>query len=111
MRFFLLWGFLVWLGASFIFRFFRQIFFDSVGWMVVSYSFVVPFILLVTLPLYRMKKVTGSERIKAAICIALPEMLIDSIVLIYFDNIFVDLPAHTDRFFASRLMWAYAFIL
>lgn len=48
---------------------------------------------------------------KAAVCIALPGMLIDAIVLIYFDQVFVNLSVDTDRFFASWLMWAYSLIL
>ncbi|WP_325166666.1 DUF5367 family protein [Viridibacillus soli] len=33
--------------------------------------------------------------------IALPGMLIDSVVLIYFDQVFVNLSVKTDRFFPS----------
>lgn len=113
MPFFLFWGFLVWLGASLIFRFLGQIFFitDSLGWMAASYILVVPLILVLTLPIYKIKNITGSERLKAAVYIALPGMLIDSIVLVYFDNVFVNLPADTDRYFASWLMWAYSLII
>ncbi|HHQ8911890.1 DUF5367 domain-containing protein [Bacillus anthracis] len=113
MPFFLFWGFLVWLGASLIFRFLGQIFFitDSLGWMAASYILVVPLILVLTLPIYKIKNITGSERLKAAIYIALPGMLIDSIVLVYFDNVFINLSADTDRYFASWLMWAYALII
>ncbi|WP_162176058.1 DUF5367 family protein [Bacillus manliponensis] len=38
-------------------------------------------------------------------------MLIDAVVLVYFDNVFVNLPTHADKFFASWLMWAYALIV
>lgn len=114
MRFFLLWGFLVWLGASFIFRFLGQVFFipDNAILIVSSYIFVVPLILVLTFPIYKLKKIQENEdRIKAAVFIALPGMLIDSIVLIYFDQVFTNLSVETDRFFASWLMWAYALIL
>ncbi|WP_203362626.1 DUF5367 domain-containing protein [Bacillus sp. REN10] len=113
MPFFLFWGFLVWLGASLLFRFFGHIFFvtDSVWLMMISYLFAIPCILLVTMPIYRLKQVTNNERLAAAICIALPGMLIDSLVLIYFDHVFVNLPIYTDRYFASWLLWAYSWIL
>ncbi|WP_338754436.1 DUF5367 domain-containing protein [Bacillus sp. FJAT-52991] len=113
MRFFLFWGFLVWLGASLFFRFLGQIFFvtDPIILMIISYILVIPCIFLVTLPIYRWKKVQGKERLLAAICIALPGMLIDSLVLVYFDHVFVNLPVYTDRYFASWLLWAYSFIL
>lgn len=79
--------------------------------MIVSYGIAVPLILFVTLPLYKMKNIAGSDRLKVAVCIALPGMLIDAVVLVYFDNVFVNLPTHADRFFASWLMWAYALIV
>lgn len=114
MRFFLLWGFLVWLGASLVFRFLGQVFFipDNTLLIVSSYIFVVPLILVLTFPIYKLKKIQENEdRIKAAVFIALPGMLIDSVVLIYFDQVFVNLSVETDRFFASWLMWAYSLIL
>jgi hypothetical protein len=111
--FFLLWGLLVWLGATLIFRFGGQFFFlhDQPMLMIMSYILVVPLILVLTLPIYKWKKVTASQRIKAAIFIALPGMLIDSIVLIYFQDIFTNLSPNTDKFFASWLLWAYSLIL
>ncbi|MDD1502618.1 DUF5367 domain-containing protein [Lysinibacillus sp. CNPSo 3705] len=114
MPFFLLWGFLVWLGASLIFRVLGQVFFipDNTLLMVSSYILVIPLILVLTFPIYKFKKIQkNSERMKAAVCIALPGMLIDAIVLIYFDQVFVNLSVDTDRFFASWLMWAYSLIL
>ena len=114
MPFFFLWGFLVWLGASLIFRFLGQVFFipDNTLLIVLSFIFVVPLILVLTFPIYKLKKIQENEdRIKAAVFIALPGMLIDSVVLIYFDQVFVNLSVETDRFFASWLMWAYSLIL
>ncbi|QQP14916.1 DUF5367 family protein [Lysinibacillus agricola] len=37
-------------------------------------------------------------------------MLIDAIVLLFFDNIFLNLSADLDRFFASWLLRAYSLI-
>ncbi|UPW84870.1 DUF5367 family protein [Lysinibacillus sp. Ag94] len=52
------------------------------------------------------KKIKGTERLLAAICIALPGMLIDAVVLLVFDDMFPNLSAVLDRYFASWLLWA-----
>ncbi|MFC7686628.1 DUF5367 domain-containing protein [Ureibacillus sp. GCM10028918] len=111
--FFLFWGFLVWLGASAIFRLTGQFFFtpDNPVLLIVSYILVVPLILVLTLPIYRWKNVNAYQQLKAAIFIALPGMLLDTIALIFFSNIFVNLEPETDRIFGSWLLWAYSLIL
>ncbi|MDQ0300594.1 hypothetical protein J2S78_003062 [Salibacterium salarium] len=111
--FFLFWGFLVWLGASAIFRFTGQFFFslESPTLLVTSYILVVPLILILTLPVYRWKKVHSQQRLRAAILIALPGMFIDAVVLIYFSDVFVNLEARMNGMFASWLLWANSFIL
>ena len=111
--FFLFWGFLVWLGASVMFRFTGQFFFtpDSPALLIVSYILVVPLILVLTLPIYRWKNVNAYQQLKAAIFIALPGMLLDTIALIFFSDIFVNLKPETDRIFGSWLLWAYSLIL
>jgi len=113
MPFFLLWGFFIWLAASAFFRFAGQFFFTLEHPLLImcAYVFVIPVIWMVTIPIYSMKNCTGIRRLKAAIYIALPGMLIDAIVLLYFDKIFTNLSADMDRFFASWLLWAYALIV
>ncbi|WP_299094075.1 DUF5367 domain-containing protein [uncultured Metabacillus sp.] len=111
--FFLFWGFFVWLGATLIFRFGGQFFFlyDQPLLMIMSYTLVVPLIAVLTLPVYKWKKVHSNQKIKAALFIALPGMLIDAVVLIYFQNLFPNLDPNTDKYFASWLLWAYSLIL
>lgn len=114
MRFFLLWGFVVWLGASALFRFTGHYFFtlDKPVLMIASYMLVIPLIWVLTIPIFSFKKISnGMNRFQAAICIALPGMVIDAVVLLYFDRIFTNLSAELDRYFASWLLWAYALIL
>lgn len=72
---------------------------------------VIPIIWVVTIPIYSLKKLSDLKQIQAAICIALPGMLIDAVVLIFFETIFTNLPADLDRYFASWLLWAYSLIL
>ncbi|WP_257350759.1 DUF5367 domain-containing protein [Pseudalkalibacillus decolorationis] len=111
--FFLLWGFLIWLGASAIFRFAGHFFFlpENQLMMLASYILVIPLILVLTLPIYRYKRIEGHERLKVAVLIALPGMLIDAIVLIYFLDLFVNLDPETDRYFGSWLLWTYSLII
>ncbi|AIC93133.1 MULTISPECIES: DUF5367 domain-containing protein [Shouchella] len=111
--FFLFWGFLVWLGATAIFRFLGQFFFtpDNTFFLVAAYVIVVPLILVITLPLYRYKKLNAFNQLKAAVFIALPGMVFDVIVLIYFAEFFVNLDPGMDQFFASWLLLAYSVIL
>ncbi|MGY4691172.1 DUF5367 domain-containing protein [Salibacterium sp. K-3] len=110
---FLLWGLLVWLGATGIFRFTGQYFF-SLGdpmLLVAAYILVIPLILVLTLPVYRYKNLDSLNQLKAAILIALPGMLLDIIALIYFQDIFVNLEPGTDGIFGSWLLLAYSVIL
>lgn len=111
--FFLFWGFLVWLGASAIFRLTGQFFFilNSPVLLIVSYILVIPLIIVLTLPIYRWKKLNSNQQLKAAIFIALPGMLLDTIALIFFSDIFTNLKPETDRIFGSWLLWAYSLIL
>ncbi|WP_285397253.1 DUF5367 domain-containing protein [Lysinibacillus sp. fls2-241-R2A-57] len=113
MRFFLCWGFGIWLIASAVFRLMGQYFFifEKPFLMIGAYILAIPLIWLVTVPIYSLKKKSGSKQLQAAICIALPGMLIDAVVLLFFDTIFTNLPADLDRYFASWLLWAYSLIL
>ncbi|WP_245808949.1 DUF5367 domain-containing protein [Shouchella patagoniensis] len=103
----------MWLGATAIFRLLGQFFFtsDNTLFLVATYLIVIPLILVLTLPLYRYKKVDAFNRLKAAIFIALPGMLLDVVVLIYFSDVFVNLEPEMDRMFASWLLLAYSIIL
>jgi ACR3 family arsenite efflux pump ArsB len=98
--FFLVWSFLVWLGATAVFRFFGQFFFslEQPLLLVATYVGVIPMILSLTFPVYRYKKLERGERQKAAVFIALPGMLFDVVVLLFFANIFVNVDPEMDRF-------------
>lgn len=111
--YFLYWGFLVWLGATIIFRFFGHFFFnpENALLLLLSYLLVVPLIFLLTYPLYKLKGLKKDERLKAAMFIALPGMFIDTIVLVIFPEVFTNLPVESDRYFGSWLLWAYSLIL
>jgi hypothetical protein len=111
--FFLTWGFLVWLGATALFRFLGHFFFslENPVLLVAAYILVIPFILILTLPIYRYKNLDSYNRLKAAILIALPGMLLDVVSLLYFSHIFINLDRKMDGIFGSWLLLAYSFIL
>lgn len=113
MLFYLGWGFLVWLGATAIFRFTGHFFFipEKMLWMALSYILVIPFILILTLPLYHLKGLKPEQKTQAAMLIALPGMLIDAIVLANYMDILPNLSPKADSFFGSWLLWAYSLIL
>ncbi|KOP80360.1 hypothetical protein AMS59_02915 [Lysinibacillus sp. FJAT-14745] len=113
MRFFLCWGFGIWLVASAVFRLMGHYFFtlEEPFLMIAAYILTIPLIWVVTIPIYILKKIKDTERLLAAICIALPGMLIDAVVLLVFDNIFPNLSPDLARYFASWLLWAYSLIL
>ncbi|MFJ6208461.1 DUF5367 domain-containing protein [Lysinibacillus sp. NPDC092081] len=113
MRFFLCWGFGIWFIASAAFRLVGHYFFtlEEPFLMIGAYILVIPLIWISTIPIYSMKKIKGTQRLLAAICIALPGMLIDAVVLLVFDNVFPNISPDLDRYFASWLLLAYSLIL
>lgn len=113
MPFFLCWGFGIWLAASAVFRLVGHYFFtlEHPFLMISAYILTIPLIWVATIPIYSLKKIKGTERFLASICIALPGMLIDAVVLLIFDKAFPNLSADVDRYFASWLLWAYSLIL
>ncbi|TDQ36987.1 DUF5367 domain-containing protein [Aureibacillus halotolerans] len=111
--FFLLYGFLVWLGASVIFRLAGQFFFVPGQPILLIWAsvLVIPLVAVLTLPLYHKKKLNSEAQLKAAICIALPGMVLDTVVLLSFDSIFVNLDQQMDGTFGSWLLFAYSLVL
>ncbi|BFH17715.1 hypothetical protein WJ0W_001874 [Paenibacillus melissococcoides] len=85
MRSFILWGCLVWIGATASFRWFGGWLIQPAnpGWMILFYLLTIPIVAAITLPLYRGKRAAGLNLPAAAAA-----------------------PA-----FAGWLMWAYGLIL
>ncbi|MFJ7734075.1 DUF5367 domain-containing protein [Lysinibacillus sp. NPDC097231] len=113
MPFFLCWGFGIWLLASAIFRLVGHYFFtfEEPFLMIATYILAIPLVWIATIPIYSLKKIKGTARLLAAICIVFPGMLIDAVVLLVFDNVFPSLSNDLDRYFASWVLWAYSLIL
>jgi len=113
MLFFTAWGFLVWLIATLIFRTSGQFFFhpeDSLA-LVLIFVAAVPLIAGVMYPTYAWKKVSPAERPLAAICAALPALMLDVLSVLWFPSVFPNLPATANVAFAAWLLWGYSLIL
>lgn len=107
------WGLLLWLVATVIFRLTGQWFLvpDSAALLGAAYYGAVPLIALVTLPLYRLFRLDADTRVRAAVLIALPGMLLDMVTTLVFDRVFPNLEAEAVGPFSSWLFWAYGLIL
>lgn len=111
--FFFIWGVFIWFVATLTFRLFGASFFDPANTLMIVLTFilVVPLVLTLTIPLYYLRNKNREERLKAAISIAVPGMLIDVFAVVYFEQIFTNLPAGAAVYFGSWLLWSNALIL
>ncbi|NKI20998.1 DUF5367 domain-containing protein [Paenibacillus dendritiformis] len=113
MRSFIIWGCLVWIGATVSFRWFGGWLIQPAnpGWMILFYLLTIPIVAAITLPLYRGKRAAGLNLPAAAAAIAVPGMLLDIISLNWYSSLFPSMPAASVPAFAAWLMWAYGLIL
>ncbi|WP_370222731.1 DUF5367 domain-containing protein [Cytobacillus sp.] len=106
------WGFLLWVSATILFRLFGQIFLiPGQAFLALSiFILAIPLISIATYPYYYFRHIPETERLKAAVQIALPGMLLDIISIIYFAKVFPNLTNDSLPLFASWLLWAYSLI-
>ncbi|MBU8768800.1 DUF5367 family protein [Cytobacillus oceanisediminis] len=107
------WGFLLWMSATILFRLFGQIFLipGQVFLVLSIFILAIPLIIIATYPYYYFREISETERLKAAVQIALPGMLLDILSIIYFAKVFPNLTNDSLPLFASWLLWAYSLIL
>ena len=112
-RFFLLVGFAVWLLATLAFRLGGQYVLDpgpTVGLLplyVVTGAAMTGLALL----LYRWRGVYSAARERAAIALVLPGMVLDSVVLVWFEPVFPNVAPEAAAYFGGVLLLAYAAVL
>ncbi|MFZ5823703.1 MAG: DUF5367 family protein [Bacillota bacterium] len=111
--FFVFWGFLLWLAATLLFRLAGQWFLvpSDVALLAATYYGSLPLIALVTLPVYSLYRLDSESRVRAAVLIALPGMLMHMATPLLHDRLFPNLPPETGGPLASWVFWAYALIL
>lgn len=86
----IVWGFLLWMSATILFRLFGQIFLipGQVFLVLSIFILAIPLIIIATYPYYYFRKIPETERLKAAVQIALPGMLLDILKLFILQKCF-----------------------
>ena len=112
-RFFFFTSFLVWLIATLVFRFWGQIFFlpDSNLSMIASFLFSLFFLPGLAYSLFIWQNVEPFRRKDAAICLAIPGMLLDVLVTYFFPYFFPNMSYQANGAFGAWLLWGYAIVL
>lgn len=109
----LLFGFLLWLVATVIFHFFGDLLIhpDNQVMTWICFGAAVPVIYACILPLYSLLGIPPSDRMRSAVRIALPGMVLDIFSLILHDKAFPVMSEGSIPILASWLLWAYSLIL
>lgn len=109
----LLLGFSIWLGATLVFRMAGQHFFlvENPTVLAALYLSVAPTLMGVAHLFFKRARLTGSQPVFSAALMVLPGMLLDTFVILFFDKLMPNLPAHVDAEFGSWLMWSYSSVL
>jgi len=68
-------------------------------------------LLFIAKSLFSWQNLLPSQHFQAAVLLALPGMILDSIIMVSFRTSFPNLVPSSDSAFASWLLWAYAFVL
>lgn len=111
--FFFLTGFFMWLAATIVIRLWgHHIWQPDPGMpLLAAFAVVLVFIPFLCYWLYRLKKVTGTERVIAAMLLALPGMVMDAGVMLFFTTAFPNLSPLSAPSFGGWLLYCYALTL
>lgn len=111
MRRYVLLGFLAWLAATIVLRFVGQFFFATPLALVLTFV-VVGAVLLLALPLlFARARMDPVRRMRVALSLALPGMVLDIFSVTFVASVFPNLPATAHAAFAGCLLWAYSLVL
>ena len=109
MFFFVLWGFLVWLGATTFVRIGGQWLFNGdLTMLLFAFGIMILLIALATYPLYSWRNVEPSKRPIAAMYAVLPGMLLDVFVILFFPFVFPNLAPTEVASYSAWLFWGYS---
>lgn len=110
---FILWGFLLWFGATVIFHLFGGALMNAEHRTAVAISFIaaVPVIYACTVPMYAVFKVAPADRLRCAVYTAFPGMLLDIASLGFHRTVFPTISLESVPILSAWLMWAYSLIL
>lgn len=112
-RFFLLISFLVWLLATLVMRLWGHSFFIPHNNLSMIASFLFSLVCLPPLVyvLFQSKKLQPDQRQAAAVCLAIPGMLLDALTTYFFPQVFPNLLPTAVGPFGAWLFWGYAIVL
>ncbi|GAA4865726.1 hypothetical protein GCM10023310_51560 [Paenibacillus vulneris] len=109
-RNYVLWGIVLWLGATLLFRYLGHLLLGT--WMSwVLFAAAVPLIYMCTALIYRWRNVPASDCLLCSCCIALPGMLLDIASLLLPGQVFPAIPEERIPVLAAWLLWAYSLIV
>ena len=112
-NFSLIFGFLVWLVATLIFRFWGHTFF------IIENPFIISVLFLATIPLlyfliqwvFKRYRLSGESRVRSAVLMAIPGMLSDVACLKFHYFVFPTLSIEQAIVLGAWLVWAYVWVL
>lgn len=106
-------SFLIWLMATVVMRLWGHTFFipDSNLSMVSSFLFSLTCLPLLVYAIFHWQKVLPRQRQEAAICLAIPGMLLDVVTTYCFAQAFPNILPTADGAFGAWLLWGYAIVL
>ena len=106
-------SFLIWLMATVVMRLWGHTFFipDNNLSMVSSFLFSLTCLPLLVYAIFHWQKVLPRQRQEAAICLAIPGMLLDVVTTYCFAQAFPNVLPTADGAFGAWLLWGYAIVL
>jgi hypothetical protein len=107
MRYFLVYGFALWLVGTIALRLVGQYLFAFPA-VLLTFALTVPLLALVVLRLFASRQVVAERRPLAAIALVLPGMLLDIVSVTFAAVIFPNIPATEHGLLAAWLLEAYA---
>ncbi len=111
--FFIIYGFVLWLAGTIVFRVAGQFFFnpESVILIIVTFLAAIPLVAILTYPFYSIKKLDTSARQSTSILIALPGMILNVLCVSFYGDIFVNMLPGTGLYFGAWYLWVYSLTL
>lgn len=112
-KFSLLLGFVVWLMATLVFRFWGHYFFlvDNMGIMLAFYILVLPILFFLVHFVLKKYQLSSGESLKSAVLMAMPGMLLDTFCIAYHPIVFPTFTQEQTIVLSSWLLWVYGVVL
>ncbi|CAH0120125.1 MULTISPECIES: DUF5367 family protein [unclassified Paenibacillus] len=112
MIFFAIFGFLLWLAATLVFRFGGSVLLDPGNMTLIVVLFAVVLAMRpVLIGLFKLRNVSRGERMHAAVSVAVPGMLLDMFSIAWYQTVFPGLTAEQLPLLCAWLFWAYAIMI